>query len=98
MDADVVCVDPMEDNPQARKALKNAVEEQLQSPESPYVKEAYDRLVKEGIESDEAKKMLGAVLAVEMWEMSVKGREFDEAQYIERLKGLPDMSWLEEEA
>jgi len=87
----------MEDNPKAQEALRNAVEEQLQSPESPYVKDAYDRLVKEGIDSDEAKKMLAAVLALEMWEMSVKGREFDETLYTERLKRLPDLSWMEEE-
>ena len=87
----------MKENPRAKKAVLDAVKEQLSSPEAPYVKEAYDRLQSEGFEEEEIMKMLGAVLAVEMWEMNVQGREFDEPGYIERLNVLPDMSWIDEE-
>lgn len=74
-----------------------AVSDQLESPESPYVKETYDRLLAEGHPKEEVMKMLGSVLIVEMYEMSADGRDFDEAGYIERLNLLPDMSWMDEE-
>ena len=86
----------MEYNPKAKAAILEGVKEQLNSPESPYVKTNYDRLISEGIEEEEVMKMLGAVLAVEMWEMSVQERGFDEEGYIELLERLPDMSWLDE--
>jgi len=86
----------MEENPKFQAAILEAVKEQLNSPESPYVKTQYDRLLSEGIEEEEVMKMLGAVLAVEMWEMNVQERGFDEKGYIELLERLPDMSWLEE--
>ena len=86
----------MKENPRAKAAILEAVKEQLRSPESPYVKTNYDRLINEGIEIEEVMKMLGAVLAVEMWEMNVKQRAFDEKGYIEWLERLPDMGWMDE--
>ena len=87
----------MEENPQAKEAIMVAVREQMSSPESAYVKAAFKRLKDEGHAKDEVMKMLGAVLTFEIWEMSVKERSFDEPAYIERLKGLPNMSWIDEE-
>jgi len=86
----------MKENPKAKEAIMAGIRDQLHSPESPYVREAFDRLIKENHSEEDVMKMLGAVLATEMWEMSVQERTFDEAQYIGRLKRLPDMSWLDE--
>ena len=86
----------MNDNPHAKKAIIAAVQDQLESPDSPYVKEAFDRLIKDNHSKEEVMKMLAAVLATEMWEISVQKRLFDEKIYKERLKKLPDMSWLDE--
>jgi hypothetical protein len=87
----------MEVNYRAKKLFIQAVSEQLQSPESPYVKVAYDRLIAEGLKKEAVMKMLGAVLALEMWEMKVQKRGFNEPAYIERLNSLPDTIWLDEE-
>ncbi len=86
----------MKENPRAKKAILDGVEEQLKSPDSPYVKEHYERLLREGISETEAKRMLGCVLAVEFWEMRKFKRGFDEDAYIQRLAGLPDESYLDE--
>ncbi len=86
----------MEENPKAKKAILDAVRDQLKSPESPYVKVAYTRLMKQGYSEDEVMNMLGVVLSTEMWEISVKERSFDEDTYIKRLEGLPDMTWLDD--
>lgn len=39
----------MKTNPKANKAILDEVEEQLNSPDAPYVKEHYERLIGEGI-------------------------------------------------
>tara|TARA_B110000037_G_C17052959_1_gene478545 strand:+ start:310 stop:573 length:264 start_codon:yes stop_codon:yes gene_type:complete len=87
----------MEDNPQALDAILNAVQQQLESPESPYVREHYDRLIASGEEHDKVMQMLGSVLAIEMWEMSTLKRDFDESTYISRLTELPQQSWQNED-
>ena len=86
----------MKGNPNAKKAIMTAVRDQLNSPESPYVKEAHNRLIKEGHTKEEVMNMLGVVLSTEMWEISVKQRPFDQKTYIQRLEGLPDMNWLDD--
>lgn len=86
----------MKSNPNAKKAIMTAVRDQLDSPESPYVKEAYNRLVEQGHPKEEVMNMLAVVLSTEMWEISVKQRSFDQNTYIQRLEGLPDMSWLDD--
>lgn len=83
-------------DPEIKKAIFEAVEEQLNSPESPYVRENYDRLISEGISIAEAKRMLACVLSVELWEINTQKRGFDEDAYIKRLENLPDESYLDE--
>lgn len=86
----------MKENPEAKKLILEAVDNQINSPETPYVKEHYQRLVSEGIKKKEAKRMLGCLLAVEMWEMQKYDRDFDEMEYIKKLEKLPDESYLDE--
>jgi len=83
-------------NPRAQAAILQGVRDQIQSPESPYVKEHYERLRKKGIPEEEVMKMLGAVLAVELWELNKHNRSFNESEYIKTLERLPDLSWLDE--
>lgn len=87
----------MKENPEAKAAILAAVKEQIESSDSPHVGENYKRLIKAGYEEGEVMKLLGSVLATEMWEISNQGREYDEKQYIERLEKLPDTSWMDEE-
>lgn len=86
----------MEENPKANAAILAAVKEQIESSESPYVGANYRRLIDEGCDEEDVMRMLGAVLELEMWEISTEGRTFDEKQYIERLEKLPDTSWMDE--
>ena len=69
-----------------------AVEEQLTSPETPFVKETFDRITAEpDIEEDEAMKMIALYLADEMERMSLEERAFDLARYRMLLDLLPTM-------
>ena len=87
----------MKENPEAKAAILAAVKEQIESSDSPHVGENYKRLIKAGHEEAEVMKLLGSVLATEMWEISTQGREYDEKQYIDRLEKLPDTTWMDEE-
>ncbi|MEN8774096.1 MAG: hypothetical protein ABF382_11145 [Akkermansiaceae bacterium] len=72
--------------------LLPAIEEQLTSPETPYVREAFYRILTEpDIEENEAKAMLAFCLADEMEAMMADEREFDSDRYQMLLTLLPVM-------
>ena len=77
---------------EAVEKLLPAVEEQLKSPETPYVREAFDRILNEpDIEEEEAKAMLAFCLADEIEAMMADERDFDGNRYQMLLELLPVM-------
>ncbi len=77
---------------EAVEKLLPAIEEQLNSPETPYVREAFERILNEpDIEEDEAKAMLAFCLADEIEAMMSDEREFDGNRYQMLLTLLPVM-------
>ena len=77
---------------EAVEKLLPAIEEQLNSPETPYVREAFERILTEpDIEEDEAKAMLAFCLADEIEAMMSDEREFDGNRYQMLLTLLPVM-------
>ncbi len=73
--------------------LLMAVEQQLESPATRYVRTTYDRLTRQGIEADEAKQQIALCLGEEMDRVQRSKRAFDEKAYRASLDELP----LEEE-
>lgn len=72
------------------ESLLPAVEQQLESTQTPYVKKTFVRLVeKEGIAPDEAKALIALALADESNRMFIDKRDFDVARYQELLNNLP---------
>jgi len=73
------------------ESLLPAIEQQLESPDTPYVKETFIRLVeKEELSPDEAKEMIALCLADESNRMFIDKRDFDVQRYQELLTALPD--------
>ena len=73
-------------------SLVPAIEEQLVSKDTPYVKKAYERILKlEEIDSEEALKMLALCLADESNRMFIDKRNFDVLRYQELLNALPEL-------
>jgi hypothetical protein len=69
-----------------------AVEEQITSAETPFVKEAYQRLLNEpDIDEEEAKKMIAFCLADESERMMEDNREFNLERYKTMLSLLPTL-------
>lgn len=72
------------------ESLLPAVEQQLESPQTPYVKKTFVRLVeKENVSPDEAKALIALALADESNRMFIDKRDFDVARYQELLANLP---------
>lgn len=69
--------------------LMPAVEEQIASPETPFVREHYDRLRAEGEEDREAKKLIALCLADEVEQMQLENRPFNLSRYEQMLQFLP---------
>lgn len=66
-----------------------AVEQQLTSPQTPYVAQTLARLVKLGLDETEAKSQIALCLGEEMDQLLRKRRGFDENAYRASLAALP---------
>ncbi len=69
--------------------LLAAVEQQLVSPQTPYVAKTFARLMKIGLEESEAKTQIALCLGEEMDQVLRKRRGFDEQAYRASLNALP---------
>jgi len=77
---------------EAVEALLPAIAEQLDSSDTPYVREAYDRILnKPDIDDEEARSMLAFCLADEVEAMTNEERPFDVDRYQLLLSLLPAM-------
>lgn len=85
-----------DDSELARDALLDAVGNQLRDNNPPETRETLDRLVDAGHSSDEARRLIAAVLASEFFNVLQSSSGFDEARYISRLKLLPEMPWKDQ--
>ena len=66
-----------------------AVEQQLISPQTPYVAKTHNRLLKLGIDELEAKTQIAICLGEEMDRILATRQPFDEKSYRRQLDGLP---------
>lgn len=72
------------------ESLLPAVEQQLESDQTPYVKATFIRLVEqEKISPDEAKELIAICLADESNRMYIDKRDFDIQRYQQLLENLP---------
>jgi hypothetical protein len=70
-------------------SLLTAVDEQLCSPQTPYVKACYDRLRSLGLEDAQIREEIADCLGHEVDEMLEKRRPFSEPAYRALLDALP---------
>jgi hypothetical protein len=69
-----------------------SVEQQLESPRTPFVKAALERLVgEEEIDAEESVQMIALCLADEVEAMTLEERPFDENRYRNLLELLPTL-------
>lgn len=74
------------------ETLIPAVREQLEAPDTAYVKACLERLTgQEKLEEQEALELMAQALAITINEMVVGGRTFDSGRYKALLKDLPSL-------
>jgi hypothetical protein len=72
-----------------RDALFETIQNQIDRNNPAETKAAYDRLIREGRDHDDAMRLIAFVLVKEMNDMLKSSRPFNEARYMKALKALP---------
>jgi len=68
-------------NPRLREAILEVVDNQLRDLDPPETKQTFDRLRADGVSEEEAKRLLGCVVASEIFEVLKWGQPFDPVNY-----------------
>jgi hypothetical protein len=79
-----------------RGAILQVVEKQLEDNEPAATRETLTRLCREGLPEEEAKKLIGYVVASEVFDVLREGRRYDEQAFAAKLKALPRLPWEED--
>lgn len=75
--------------------MLRAVQDQLESPESPEVRLQYQRLLSLGHSDSEARELIATVLAFYIWH-TMRGDGYTYADYVVELERLPEIDWSED--
>ena len=73
------------------KAILEVVDNQIRALNPPATKETFDRLVSEGFDHDEARRLIGCVVASEIFDVLKDFQPYNEARYVTALGKLPEL-------
>jgi len=73
------------------KTILEVVDTQIRECNPPETKETFDRLVGEGVERDEARRLIGCVVASEIFDVLKSMQPFDADRYVKALSRLPEL-------
>ena len=74
-------------------AIYEVVDNQLRDNTPPETRQTLDRLVAEGHSQAEARRLIAAVVACEIFALLKHQRSYDPASYVAALQKLPKMPW-----
>jgi len=83
-------------NPYLSQAIMEVLDNQLKANDPPETKQTHERLLGEGIPKEEARRLIGSVIAAEIYHVMKNKEPFNRDRFVRRLNGLPDTSWLDE--
>ena len=86
----------MKSNPILKKAILSVVNNQLKDNNPPETKQTYKRLLKEGHSESEAKRLIGCVVAAEIFDILKKKEPFNQQRFVAALNRLPKIPGEEE--
>jgi len=84
------------DNERLRAAILEVIKTQIRDNDPPETKEALIRLQDRGFSEQEALKLIGYVVASEVFSVLKENREYNQEKYISALKNLPRLPWEKE--
>jgi hypothetical protein len=76
---------------QLGRAVLDAVDQQIRSNDPPETRQTFDRLVASGHSEDEARRLIGTALAVEIFNIMKHEQEFDRVRFARNLARLPQL-------
>lgn len=81
------------DNLKVRQAILEVINSQIRENDPPETKQALVRLQTQGFSEEEALKLIGYVVASEVFSVLQENRQFDRINYISALNDLPKLPW-----
>jgi hypothetical protein len=78
-------------NERLRRTILEVVDTQIRERNPPETKETFDRLVAAGVERDEARRLIGCVVACEIFDVLQSMQPFDGDRYVKALSMLPEL-------
>jgi len=81
----------METSPHLKATIMEVVDNQINGNDPPETRQTYERLQAGGYSKDEAKRLIGAVLVEEMYDMTQEKRAFDRPRFVAALHRLPNL-------
>jgi Holliday junction resolvasome RuvABC DNA-binding subunit len=77
-------------NPALTKAILAVVDQQMQDNTPPETQRTFARLVALGYAPEDARRLIGNVVAQEVFAVMQRGDVYNEQRYIQALQGLPE--------
>ena len=84
------------ENKRLRAAILEVINTQIRENDPPETKQALIRLREQGFSEEEALKLIGYVVASEVFSVLKENRQYDQEKYISALKNLPRLPWDKE--
>ena len=84
------------DNQRLKNAILEVMNKQIMDNDPPETKKTLVRLQENGYSNEEAIKLIGYVVASEVFAVLREDRRYDEKKYIAALKALPKLPWTKE--
>jgi hypothetical protein len=79
----------MESNKIVRKQIFEIIEDQIKNNNPPETNLTFNRLIKDGYNKSDTKKLIAQCVAIEIFDVIKYGNTFDEKRFIKNLKQLP---------
>ena len=77
--------------------MREVVENQLRSNEPPETQQTLKRLIDAGFTEEMAKRLIGAVVSAEIFDVLKNQEPFNRDRFVNNLNKLPAMPWDEDE-
>jgi hypothetical protein len=81
------------ENERLRAAILEVINNQIRDNNPPETKQALIRLQEQGLSEEEALKLIGYVVASEVFNVLKENRQYDKEKYITALNNLPKLPW-----
>ena len=81
------------ENQRLRKAILEVINTQIRENDPPETKQALIRLQAQGFSEEEALRLIGYVVAAEVFSVLKENRQYDREKFISALNNLPGLPW-----